>query len=142
MAKEKAISIWDPKIMTSALGDSFLKLSTQKMMGNPVMFVVEVGSVITTILLFRDIAKGVRIADGEIVQPTLHAGVVNLHTSLKLNQWASAFVNVDNLLNRTYYTFGTFTQLDNLPPGVNLTDPRTLSPSPGRVAYAGVRITF
>jgi hypothetical protein len=24
---------------------------------------------------FRDIAKGVRIADGEIVQPTLHAGI-------------------------------------------------------------------
>src|SRR5438128_1385682 len=58
MAKEKAISIWDPKIMTRALGDSFRKLSPQKMMGNPVMFVVEVGSVITTILLFRDIAKG------------------------------------------------------------------------------------
>src|SRR5215470_2485213 len=58
MAKEKAISIWDPKIMTRALGDSFLKLNPIKMMGNPVMFVVEVGSVITTLLLFRDIAKG------------------------------------------------------------------------------------
>jgi potassium-transporting ATPase ATP-binding subunit len=58
MAKEKAISIWDPKIMTRALGDSFLKLNPAKMMGNPVMFVVEVGSVITTLLLVRDIAKG------------------------------------------------------------------------------------
>ena len=58
MAKEKAISIWDPKIMTRALGDSFLKLNPVKMMGNPVMFVVEVGSVITTILLVRDIANG------------------------------------------------------------------------------------
>src|SRR5215470_11887817 len=58
MAKEKAISIWDPKIITRALGDSFRKLHPIKMMGNPVMFVVEVGSVITTILLFRDIAKG------------------------------------------------------------------------------------
>jgi K+-transporting ATPase ATPase B chain len=58
MAKEKAISIWNPKIMTRALGDAFLKLNPVKMMGNPVMFVVEVGSVITTILLFRDIAKG------------------------------------------------------------------------------------
>ena len=43
--------------MSRALGGSFLKLSPQKMMRNPVMFVVEVGSVITTILLFRDIAK-------------------------------------------------------------------------------------
>ena len=58
MSKEKAISIWDPKIMTRALGDSFLKLNPVKMMGNPVMFVVEVGSVITTILLIRDIVTG------------------------------------------------------------------------------------
>ncbi|MBI1762402.1 MAG: potassium-transporting ATPase subunit KdpB [Acidobacteria bacterium] len=58
MAKEKTISIWDPKIMTRALGDSFRKLHPVKMMGNPVMFVVEVGSVITTILLVRDLAQG------------------------------------------------------------------------------------
>jgi K+-transporting ATPase ATPase B chain len=58
MSKEKSISIWDPKIMTRALGDSFRKLNPVKMMGNPVMFVVEVGSVITTILLIRDLATG------------------------------------------------------------------------------------
>jgi iron complex outermembrane recepter protein len=69
-------------------------------------------------------------------------GVVNFHTSLKVNKWASFFVNVDNLFNRTYYTFGTFTGLDNLPPNLNLTDPRTLSPSPGRVVYAGVKAIF
>ncbi len=69
-------------------------------------------------------------------------GVINFHTSLKVNKWASFFVNVDNLLNATYYTFGTFTQLDNLPPSVDLTDPRTLSPSPGRVVYAGVKAVF
>lgn len=56
MAKEKTISIWDPKIMTRALGDSFRKLHPRKMMGNPVMFVVEVGSVITTVLLLRELA--------------------------------------------------------------------------------------
>lgn len=69
-------------------------------------------------------------------------GVVNLYTTLKVNKWASFFVNVDNLFNRTYYTYGTFTQLDGLPPNFNLTDPRTLSPSPGRVVYAGLRATF
>jgi K+-transporting ATPase ATPase B chain len=58
MTKEKAISIWDPKIITRAVGDSFRKLNPVKMMGNPVMLVVEVGSVITTILLLRDIAEG------------------------------------------------------------------------------------
>jgi outer membrane receptor protein involved in Fe transport len=83
------------------------------------------------------------VGDASNQEPKLPAyGVVNLHTSLKLNQWATAFVNVDNLFDRTYYTFGTFTQLDNLPPGVNLTNPRTLSPSPGRVAYAGIRVRF
>src|SRR5437868_6627650 len=51
MARLKAV--WEWKIVRRALWDSFLKLSPRKMMGNPVMFVVEVGSVITTILLFR-----------------------------------------------------------------------------------------
>ena len=83
------------------------------------------------------------VGDASNQEPKLPPyGVVNLHSSYKLNQWATAFVNVENLFNRTYYTYGTFTQLDNLPPGVNLTDPRTLSPSPGRVAYAGIRVSF
>src|SRR5262245_23325464 len=58
MAKQKAISIWDPKIIRRALLDAFSKLNPIKMMGNPVMFVVEVGSVLTTILLIRNIAQG------------------------------------------------------------------------------------
>src|ERR1700748_110441 len=44
-------SLWDPKIVRRAAIDSILKLNPRKMMGNPVMFVVEVGSVITTVLL-------------------------------------------------------------------------------------------
>jgi K+-transporting ATPase ATPase B chain len=56
MSKEKAISIWDPKIMARAAADAGRKLNPGTMMGNPVMFVVEVGSVITTILLIHDIA--------------------------------------------------------------------------------------
>jgi K+-transporting ATPase ATPase B chain len=44
-------SIWDLTIVRRAAIDSVLKLNPRKMMGNPVMFVVEVGSVITTILL-------------------------------------------------------------------------------------------
>ena len=39
--------------MRRAIWDSFLKLDPRHMMGNPVMFVVEVGSVITTVLLFK-----------------------------------------------------------------------------------------
>jgi len=46
-------SLWDPKIVRVAGGDAILKLNLRKMMGNPVMFVVEVGSVMTTALLIR-----------------------------------------------------------------------------------------
>src|SRR5215471_13480461 len=44
-------SIWDLKLVRSASWSSLLKLNPRHMMGNPVMFVVEIGSVITTILL-------------------------------------------------------------------------------------------
>jgi potassium-transporting ATPase ATP-binding subunit len=50
--KKKKV-VWEWKIVRRALWDSVLKLNPRKMMGNPVMFVVEVGSVITTLLLFR-----------------------------------------------------------------------------------------
>ena len=50
-AKKRAV--WDWKIIRRAIWDSIVKLNPRKMMGNPVMFVVEVGSVITTALLFK-----------------------------------------------------------------------------------------
>jgi potassium-transporting ATPase ATP-binding subunit len=46
-------AIWEWKIIRRALWDALLKLNPQTMMGNPVMFVVEIGSVITTFLLFK-----------------------------------------------------------------------------------------
>src|SRR6266702_197189 len=52
MAK-KSKAVWEWKIVKRAIWDSFLKLNPRKMMGNPVMFVVEIGSVITTVLLFK-----------------------------------------------------------------------------------------
>ncbi len=51
MARSKAI--WEWKIVRRAALDAVLKLNPRKMMGNPVMFVVEIGSVITTALLLR-----------------------------------------------------------------------------------------
>src|SRR5580698_1734539 len=50
----KTKSIWDLKIVRRATLDSILKLNPRNMMRNPVMFVVEVGSVATTILLLRE----------------------------------------------------------------------------------------
>src|SRR6266853_5897062 len=52
MAK-KSKAVWEWKIVKRAIWDSLLKLNPRKMMGNPVMFVVEIGSVITTVLLFK-----------------------------------------------------------------------------------------
>src|SRR5215813_5073289 len=46
-------AIWEWKIVRRALWDSFIKLNPRTMMANPVMFVVEIGSVITTLLLFK-----------------------------------------------------------------------------------------
>ena len=51
--KPRKKAIWEWKIVRRAILDAFLKLHPRKMMGNPVMFVVEIGSVITTVLLFR-----------------------------------------------------------------------------------------
>ncbi len=47
--------MWDAKIVRQALLDAVTKLNPRTMMKNPVMFVVEVGSVITTVLLFKDL---------------------------------------------------------------------------------------
>src|ERR1700688_2265045 len=55
MANTRKRSLWDTKIVRRALVDSVVKLSPRTMMKNPVMFVVEIGSVITTIYLVRDI---------------------------------------------------------------------------------------
>ena len=53
MKPSKKKAIWEWKIVRRAILDAFVKLNPRKMMGNPVMFVVEIGSVITTVLLFK-----------------------------------------------------------------------------------------
>jgi potassium-transporting ATPase ATP-binding subunit len=53
----KSKSLWDGKIVRQALIDSFTKLDPRTMMKNPVMFVVEVGSVVTTVLLVKDVVR-------------------------------------------------------------------------------------
>jgi K+-transporting ATPase ATPase B chain len=48
----KTHSIFDPAIVVPAIGESFKKLNPRHMIGNPVMFVTEVGAAITTVLMF------------------------------------------------------------------------------------------
>src|SRR6266404_7805827 len=51
--KSRKKAIWDARIVRGAVWDSVRKLNPRIMMKNPVMFVVEVGSVVTTLLLLR-----------------------------------------------------------------------------------------
>ena len=57
--KTKKQAIWNAQIVKRAIVDSFIKLNPRSMMKNPVMFVVEVGSVLTTLQLVRGIIRPV-----------------------------------------------------------------------------------
>jgi K+-transporting ATPase ATPase B chain len=48
-------SLFDPAIIVPAIGDSFRKLHPRNLVRNPVMFVVEIVTVLTTILYVRDL---------------------------------------------------------------------------------------
>src|SRR5215467_11213231 len=50
--------LFDPPIVRRAIKDAFIKLHPQQVAKNPVMFVVEVGSVLTTLLIVRDVMQG------------------------------------------------------------------------------------
>ncbi|HMA03390.1 MAG TPA: potassium-transporting ATPase subunit KdpB, partial [Gemmatimonadaceae bacterium] len=49
--------LFDASIVRQALGDAVVKLDPRHMVRNPVMFVVLVGSVLTTLVLARDLAE-------------------------------------------------------------------------------------
>ena len=51
-------SLFDPAIVGPAIGDSFRKLNPRDMARNPVMFIVEIGAVLTTVLCITDWTSG------------------------------------------------------------------------------------
>src|SRR4029079_16568001 len=55
---QQARSIWDAQIIRRAVVDSLIKLHPRTMAKNPVMFVVEVGSLLPTLALIRDALQG------------------------------------------------------------------------------------
>ncbi|HEY9731775.1 MAG TPA: potassium-transporting ATPase subunit KdpB [Drouetiella sp.] len=55
---KKARPLFDPQIVRGAIKDSFIKLNPAKLAKNPVMFVVGVGCVLTTILWVRNLTLG------------------------------------------------------------------------------------
>ncbi|MGO1163744.1 potassium-transporting ATPase subunit KdpB [Brucella pseudogrignonensis] len=56
-AKVVKASILDARILLPAIGDAFRKLNPKSLARNPVMFVVAVVSMLTTILLLKDVAN-------------------------------------------------------------------------------------
>src|SRR3984885_867386 len=54
----RARPLFDPPIVKRAIGDSFAKLHPRLMMKNPVMFEVEVGAAMSTLMVFTDLAAG------------------------------------------------------------------------------------
>jgi K+-transporting ATPase ATPase B chain len=56
-SKAKQLSLFDPSIVRSAVLESLKKLSPRLVMKNPVMFVVEIGSVLTTALWLRELVS-------------------------------------------------------------------------------------
>src|SRR5437899_1816771 len=48
----------DPKIMLPAIGSAFVKLDPRTLIRNPVMFVLETVSALTTVILLRDLVTG------------------------------------------------------------------------------------
>src|SRR6267378_3459345 len=71
---QKKTAIWNAAIVERAILDSIIKLNPRSMMKNPVMFVVEVGSVLTTLQLIRGLFRPV-------------AGVTNTKFELQITLW-------------------------------------------------------
>jgi len=51
----RAVSAWEGHLLRVAIVDGVRKLDPRVMVKNPVLFVVEIGSVLTTLLWIRDV---------------------------------------------------------------------------------------
>jgi K+-transporting ATPase ATPase B chain len=56
--KAKKLSIWDPGIIRQASIDALTKLDPRIQIRNPVMFIVEVGSLLTTMIWIQELVSG------------------------------------------------------------------------------------
>ena len=51
-------ALFDPKIVVPAIGSAFAKLNPRSLIKNPVMFVLEIVTALTTVILIRDLVTG------------------------------------------------------------------------------------
>ncbi len=54
-ARKSRTSIWNGPILRQAIVDSFKKLNPRHLLGNPVMLVVELGAVVTTVMFLQEL---------------------------------------------------------------------------------------
>jgi len=102
--------------------------------------------------IFRRVAgrDGSKYLEYELTEMGQALGPVLVSLSMWGSKWIrgkevtarEVFAGVENLFDRTYYTYGAFTALNRLPPNFNLADPRTFSPSPPRTWLAGMQCTL
>jgi K+-transporting ATPase ATPase B chain len=64
--RTSASTLVDPKIVIPAIGAAFAKLNPRTLMKNPVMFVLEIVTVLTTVILARDLISGTQTLAFEI----------------------------------------------------------------------------
>jgi len=76
MTEQPSRSLLDPSILRPALVDSFRKLDPRVQLRNPVMFVVELGALITTIAWVVQVVDGGPLGGG--TEPAWFAFTVGL----------------------------------------------------------------
>ncbi|HUZ02783.1 MAG TPA: potassium-transporting ATPase subunit KdpB [Thermomicrobiaceae bacterium] len=64
-------SVWTWQFIRPALGGAVRKLDPRWMVKSPVMFVVEIGSVVTTVVMLKDVIAGPRAGLGFVIQISL-----------------------------------------------------------------------
>jgi potassium-transporting ATPase ATP-binding subunit len=74
--ERRAISLFQSEIVKRALIDSLIKLDPRVQIRNPVMFVVEVGAVITTVTWFIQVFGGGPLGGGH--EPAWYAAVISI----------------------------------------------------------------
>src|SRR5262247_2801921 len=59
LRKQMPVSaLFDPSIIVPAIGSAFVKLDPRTLIKNPVMFVLEIVTILTTVILIRDLLTG------------------------------------------------------------------------------------
>ena len=77
-------ALFDPKIVVPAIGSAFVKLDPRTLIKNPVMFVLEIVTALTTVILIRDLVTGgaqhrLRVPDHPVA--VVHGAVRQLRRS-------------------------------------------------------------